>query len=114
MSPYLQMEAADEQVKKKPPSRKQKRKPSSMRKVYCQRQRSSVWLETHIWHAKRMTMVGKYRFRLAEHCNDKGVRAAHRSLVNGCLMSVSIKKVGAMLFLTDLCVHTGYFLLLLQ
>ena len=84
-----QMETANDQAKKKPPSRKQRRKPSCMRSVYRRRQQDNVWLETHIWHAKRMKMVGKYGYHLAEHCSDKGVRAAHRSLVNGCLMSVS-------------------------
>lgn len=75
--------------KKKPPSRARRRKPSSMRQEYLQRQRENKWLETHIWHAKKMKMVSKYGYRLAEYCCDKGVRAAHKSLVHGCLLSVS-------------------------
>jgi hypothetical protein len=108
------MEAADETVKKKHPSRKQRRKPSSLRESYSRRQRTCEWLETHIWHAKRMKMVGRYGFRVAEHCSDKGVRAAHRSLVNGCLMSVSFTK-GLNVAHVDVYVTVvGYFLLLLQ
>ena len=48
-----------------------------------------AWLETHIWHTKRMHMVDKWSYRLAEHCNDKGVRATYRYLRHGCPVSVS-------------------------
>ena len=34
-------------------------------------------------------MSKKYGLCIAEHCNDKGVRAAYRSLIHGCLLSVS-------------------------
>jgi len=82
------METNGAQVKK-PPSRKQRRKPSTLRKKESRLRREHKWLETHLWHAKRMKMVNRYGFRLADHCNDKGVRAAYRSLVHGCLLSVS-------------------------
>ena len=76
---------------KKKGSRKQRRKPANLKKEYERRQRKYAWLETHIWHAKRMKMVNKsYGFRLAEHCSDKGVRAAYRSLIHGCMLSVSV------------------------
>ena len=74
----------------KVPSRRQRRKPRSLCKEYSKRQGDKKWLETHIWHAKRMKMTTKYGYRLAEHCCDKGIRAAHKSLVYGCLLSVSL------------------------
>ena len=36
-----------------------------------------------------MHMVDKWSYRLAEHCNDKGVRAKYWYLRHGCLVSVS-------------------------
>ena len=56
---------------------------------YRSRQCDKAWLETHIWHTKRMHMVDKWSYRLAEHCNDKGVRATYRYLRHGCLVLVS-------------------------
>lgn len=83
-----QMEkSASESTSKK--SRKQRRKLCNLRQSYAQRQRKHTWLETHIWHAKRMKMVDKYGYRLAEHSSDKGIRATYKSLMYGCLLSVS-------------------------
>jgi len=79
--------SASESTPKK--SRKQRRKLRNLRQSYAQRQRKHTWLETHIWHAKRMKMVDKYGYRLAEHSNDKGIRATYKSLMYGCLLSVS-------------------------
>ncbi|KXS18909.1 POP1-domain-containing protein [Gonapodya prolifera JEL478] len=36
------------------------------------------WLETHVWHAKRMHMVHLWGFKLADHPNDKSTKATHR------------------------------------
>ena len=83
----------DTKRKAKKPSRKQKRKPSNMRQEYERRQRRYKWLETHIWHAKRMSMCKKYGFHVADHCCDKGVRQAYLSMTYGCLLSVSAAAV---------------------
>lgn len=80
----------DGKKKAKKLSRKQKRKPSNMKKEYQRRQRRYKWLETHVWHGKRMKMVDKYGFRIADHCSDKGIRQAYLSMTHGCLISVSI------------------------
>ncbi len=110
------MDTASVQVK----SRKQRRKASSMRDEYYRRQRKNAWLETHKWHAKRMKMVNKYGFRLAEHCNDKGLRAMQRSLVHGCLMSVSLVAeehwscACGLMCILFLCLYIGHLLLQLQ
>lgn len=81
--------AGDAKKKAKKPSRKQRRKPSNMRQEYQRRQRRYKWLETHIWHARRMKMMDIYGFRIAEHCSDKGIRQAYLSMTHGCLISVS-------------------------
>jgi ribonuclease P/MRP protein subunit POP1 len=40
----------------KRPSRKYRRRPSNLIKKYEKRKNNAKWLETHIWHAKRMHM----------------------------------------------------------
>ena len=48
------------QKKPKKPSRKYRRRPSNLSSDYQRRQKGAiggVWLETHIWHAKRYHMV---------------------------------------------------------
>ena len=82
----LQMEAT--KTDKKPCCRKY-RQPHKLEAEYRSRQCDKAWLETHIWHTKRMHMVDKLSYRLAEHSNDKGVRATYRYLRHGCLVSVS-------------------------
>ena len=86
------MEKSNTQValrKKAPHSRHHRRRLPHLREEFANRQRDKKWLETHLWHAKRMKMVEQYGFRLADHANDKGVRASFRSLAYGCLLSVS-------------------------
>ena len=82
----LQMEAT--KTDKKPCCRKY-RQPHKLEAEYRGWQCDKSWLETHIWHTKRMHMVDKWSYRLAEHCNDKGVRATYRYLSHGCLVLVS-------------------------
>lgn len=77
-----------EVAKKK--SRRYRRKPKNLLEEYTRRQRDHVWLETHIWHAKRMKMVDSWGYRLADHPNDKGYRAAYRAVKNNCILQVYI------------------------
>ena len=94
--------------------RKKRRQPRRLEEEYRSRQRDKRWLETHIWHAKRMRMVTKWGYRIAEHCNDKGVRAAYRYLRHGCLISVSSSLIiYYLLHFLIICTLLGYFLLLL-
>ena len=37
------------------------------------------WLETHVWHTKRMHMAQRWGYLLPSNRNDLGVRAAHRA-----------------------------------
>ena len=70
-------------------TRKKRRRPSNLRAEYQSRQKDKRWLETHIWHAKRMKMVRKWGFRIAESCNDKGCRVNYRYTKGGAIISVS-------------------------
>ena len=38
-------------------------------------------------------MVTKWGYRVAENCNDKGVRAGYRYLRHGSLLSVSLSAI---------------------
>lgn len=70
----------------KRPSRRHRRRPSNLLKDYVRRQNKHVWLETHIWHAKRFHMADLWGYRVPLHPNDKGVRAAYRAMVHHCLI----------------------------
>ncbi|CCA67821.1 hypothetical protein PIIN_01645 [Serendipita indica DSM 11827] len=50
------------------------------------RQLNKRWLETHIWHAKRMKMENKWGYRLSLHPTEKAFRPSHRAAVHGCIL----------------------------
>ncbi|CAD0200886.1 unnamed protein product [Chrysodeixis includens] len=82
-----------EQVKKsgplptqKRPSRKFRRRPANLLDEYNRRQQRSVWLETHIWHAKRFHMTERWGHRLPYAPCDKAFRACYRGSSAHCLM----------------------------
>ncbi|XP_054013836.1 ribonucleases P/MRP protein subunit POP1 isoform X1 [Hylaeus anthracinus] len=72
--------------KTKRPSRRYRRRPRNLLLEYNRRQRNKIWLETHIWHAKRFHMVEKWGYRIASHANDKCFRANYRAVARHCLM----------------------------
>ena len=78
-----------EGAKKK--SRRWRRKPKNLLEEYARRQRKHAWLETHIWHAKRMRMIDTWGYRLADHPNDKGFRACYRAVKNHSFLQVIIQ-----------------------
>ncbi|EDO39382.1 predicted protein [Nematostella vectensis] len=85
----LREQAAKEMIPKtttQKKSRRQRRKTSNLMEEYSRRQRQHMWLETHIWHAKRMKMVEKWGYRLAENPTDKSFKAAHRAVTHNCLL----------------------------
>ncbi|GJJ13300.1 hypothetical protein Clacol_007552 [Clathrus columnatus] len=53
---------------------------------YLNRQRDKTWLETHIWHAKRMHMKNLWGYRLAETPTEKSYRPSHRSSVHSSIL----------------------------
>ncbi|CAG4950015.1 unnamed protein product [Colias eurytheme] len=72
--------------KQKRPSRKYRRRPANLLEEYTRRQRRIVWLETHIWHAKRFHMVERWGYRLAHRPCDKAFRACYRASSAHCLL----------------------------
>lgn len=71
---------------RKPPSRKHRRRPRNLLAEYNRRKKKNIWLETHIWHAKRFHMVKKWGYHLASTPNTKCSRVTYKSTVNYCLM----------------------------
>ncbi|XP_068618365.1 ribonucleases P/MRP protein subunit POP1 [Battus philenor] len=72
--------------KQKRPSRKYRRRPSNLLNEYNRRQTKHIWLETHIWHAKRFHMVNRWGYRIADRPCDKAFRACYRASSAHCLL----------------------------
>nr|XP_010586723.1 ribonucleases P/MRP protein subunit POP1 isoform X1 [Loxodonta africana] len=53
---------------------------------FNRRQKKNMWLETHIWHAKRFHMVKKWGYCLGERPTVKSHRACYRAMTNRCLL----------------------------
>ncbi|XP_014664368.1 PREDICTED: ribonucleases P/MRP protein subunit POP1-like [Priapulus caudatus] len=70
----------------KRPSRKHRRRPSNLLEEYTRRQRRNVWLETHIWHAKRFKMADLWGYKIPLHPCDKSIRASYRASARHCLL----------------------------
>ncbi|CAH1398627.1 unnamed protein product [Nezara viridula] len=70
----------------KRPRRKYRRRPQNLLSDYNRRQKEFIWLETHIWHAKRFHMVEKWGYKLADFPNDKSYRACYRATTKHCLI----------------------------
>ncbi|EDV34381.1 uncharacterized protein Dana_GF20996 [Drosophila ananassae] len=73
-------------VNTKRPSRKYRRRPKNLLNEYVRRQRKHIWLETHIWHAKRFHMVDRWGHRLPLASCDKTYRACYRASAQHCLL----------------------------
>ncbi|KIM28940.1 hypothetical protein M408DRAFT_8384 [Serendipita vermifera MAFF 305830] len=63
-----------------------KSKKQSRTDMLLKRQRHKRWLETHIWHAKRMKMIETWGYRLALHPTEKSFRPSHRAVLHGCIL----------------------------
>ncbi|XP_063236324.1 ribonucleases P/MRP protein subunit POP1 [Bacillus rossius redtenbacheri] len=81
-----QLEKCGAGQKKKRPSRKFRRRPKNLLAEYNRRQRTHVWLETHIWHAKRFHMVQRWGYKLPLRPTDKSFRACYRATAHHCLL----------------------------
>ncbi|KAM9806947.1 ribonucleases P/MRP protein subunit POP1 [Syngnathus typhle] len=73
-----------EQAKNK--SRKARRRHGNMLLEFNRRQRKNVWLETHIWHAKRFHMVKKWGYCLGDRPTLKCYRSSYRAMSTHCLL----------------------------
>ncbi|KAJ7935581.1 NUC188 domain-containing protein [Mycena leptocephala] len=58
----------------------------SRTETFLKRQRDKSWLETHIWHAKRMKMENLWGYRLAITPTEKSFRPSHRASVHGSIL----------------------------
>ncbi len=76
----------------KRPSRKHRRRVTNLVKEYERRKRATgekMWLETHIWHAKRFHMSESlYGYRLPVHDNVKCLRPVLKCLRKYCCIHV--------------------------
>lgn len=81
----MQKSGLENQVKKRP-SRKYRRKPSNLLKEYTRRSKNYVWLETHIWHAKRFRMKNVWGYKIPWTPTDKSYRASYIAAVKHCLL----------------------------
>lgn len=72
--------------KQKRPSRKYRRRPANLLEEYNRRKKQNIWLETHIWHAKRFHMTQRWGHRLPLSPCDKAFRACYRASSAHCLM----------------------------
>ncbi|KAJ2091977.1 Ribonucleases P/MRP protein subunit pop1 [Coemansia sp. S100] len=60
-------------------NRYKRRRTRSVRAEYEQRQNGKRWLETHVWHAKRMHMKEMWGVMVADSPNERSHRAAYRA-----------------------------------
>ncbi|XP_042187961.1 ribonucleases P/MRP protein subunit POP1, partial [Callorhinchus milii] len=73
-----------EQSKSK--SRKARRRHANLMQEFNRRQRKNIWLETHIWHAKRFHVVKKWGYCLGDKPTAKSYRACYRAMIKQCLL----------------------------
>lgn len=70
-------------------SRKARRRHGNLLLEFNRRQRKNIWLETHIWHAKRFHMVKKWGYRLGDRPTCKCYRPCYRAMSSHCLLLVN-------------------------
>ncbi|KAF8225887.1 POP1-domain-containing protein [Tricholoma matsutake] len=63
-----------------------KAKRLSRSELFLKRQRDKLWLESHLWHAKRMKMENMWGYRLAVHPTEKAFRPSHRASLHGSIL----------------------------
>ncbi|XP_033836821.1 ribonucleases P/MRP protein subunit POP1 [Periophthalmus magnuspinnatus] len=67
-------------------SRKARRRHGNLLLEFNRRQRKNIWLETHVWHAKRFHMVKKWGYCLGDRPTYKCYRPCYRAMSNHCLL----------------------------
>ncbi|KAH8917099.1 POP1-domain-containing protein [Atractiella rhizophila] len=80
----LRQRAKRELDHKKMGTKKKKGKKGEDMARWARRQSEKKWLNTHLWHAKRMHMVDVWGFRLAHRPTEKTHRATYRASLHGC------------------------------
>ncbi|KAH0617542.1 hypothetical protein JD844_015902 [Phrynosoma platyrhinos] len=84
----VEAEKPEHQKKDLPKSkcRKARRRHANLVAEFNRRQKKNIWLETHIWHAKRFHMVKKWGYCLGDRPTTKSYRACYRAMTNHCLL----------------------------
>ncbi|RXW24492.1 hypothetical protein EST38_g1333 [Candolleomyces aberdarensis] len=72
--------------KKKNLPKRGKEKQETRTESLLRRQKDKSWLETHIWHSKRMRMENMWGYRLAVKPTEKAYRPSHRASVQGSII----------------------------
>ncbi|ETW81747.1 RNase P [Heterobasidion irregulare TC 32-1] len=67
------------------PKRGKSRREPALSK-FEKRQANKTWLESHLWHAKRMIMEDMWGYRLAMEPTEKSFRPSHRASVHGSIL----------------------------
>ncbi|KAM6909939.1 ribonucleases P/MRP protein subunit POP1 [Xenentodon cancila] len=67
-------------------SRKARRRHGNLLLEFNRRQRKNIWLETHIWHAKRFHMVKKWGYCLGDRPTYKCYRPCYRAMSSHALL----------------------------
>ncbi|KAM4581467.1 ribonucleases P/MRP protein subunit POP1 [Odontesthes bonariensis] len=67
-------------------SRKARRRHGNLLLEFNRRQRKNIWLETHIWHAKRFHMAKKWGYCLGDRPTYKCYRPCYRAMSSHCLL----------------------------
>ncbi|XP_030045649.1 ribonucleases P/MRP protein subunit POP1 [Microcaecilia unicolor] len=66
--------------------RKARRRHINLQLEFNRRQKKNIWLETHIWHAKRFHMLKKWGYCLGDRPTAKCYRACYRAMTKYCLL----------------------------
>ncbi|XP_068179924.1 ribonucleases P/MRP protein subunit POP1 isoform X2 [Antennarius striatus] len=82
----LQSGSKKKKEKAKSKSRKARRRHENLLLEFNRRQRKNIWLETHIWHAKRFHMVKKWGYCLGDRPTYKCYRHCYRAMSSSCLL----------------------------
>uniref|UniRef100_A0A8D0BDH9 POP1 homolog, ribonuclease P/MRP subunit n=1 Tax=Salvator merianae TaxID=96440 RepID=A0A8D0BDH9_SALMN len=84
----IEAEKPEHQKKELPKSkcRKARRRHTNLVAEFNRRQKKNIWLETHIWHAKRFHMVKKWGYCLGDRPTTKSYRACYRAMTSHCLL----------------------------
>ncbi|GJN94122.1 hypothetical protein Rhopal_007196-T1 [Rhodotorula paludigena] len=61
-------------------------RPGLKAEMFMKRQKDKLWLETHVWHAKRMHMTEIWGHRIADRPTAKAFRSSYRASQHGALV----------------------------
>ncbi|KFM58487.1 Ribonucleases P/MRP protein subunit POP1, partial [Stegodyphus mimosarum] len=67
-------------------SKKHRDKPKSLLEEYNRRQSNFLWLETHLWHAKRFHMEKKWGYTLPICSTEKSFKASYKAAAKHTLL----------------------------